>query len=76
MQLVEEQANATDSTLGVSGHMRRGETPACRHILSLARSEETFFTYVDGIFSLSCFEKFLRFFYVRYWMRVRQQFSQ
>ena len=42
MQLVEEQANATDSTLGVSGHMGRGETPACRHILSLARSEETF----------------------------------
>ena len=59
MQLVEEQANATDSTLGVSGHMGRGETPACKHILSLARSEETFFTYVDGIFSLSCFEKFL-----------------
>ena len=39
--------------------MGRGETPACKHILSLARSEETFFTYVDGIFSLSCFEKFL-----------------
>ena len=60
MQLVEEQANATDSTLGVSGHVERGETPACRHILSLARSEETFFTYGDGIFSLSCFEKFQR----------------
>lgn len=42
MQLVEEQANATDSTLGDSGHMGRWETPACRHILSLARSEETF----------------------------------
>lgn len=60
MQLVEEQANATDSTLGVSGHVERGETPACRHILSLARSEETFFKYGDGIFSLSCFEKFQR----------------
>ena len=60
MQSVEEQANATDSTLGVSGHVERGETPACRHILSLARSEETFFTYGDGIFSLSCFEKFQR----------------
>ena len=58
MQLVDEQANATDSTLGVSGHVERGETPACRHILSLARSEETFFTYVDGTFS--CFEKFPR----------------
>ena len=41
-------------------HVERGETPAFRHILSLARSEETFFTYVDGIFSLSCFEKFQR----------------
>ena len=60
MQSVEEQANATDSTLSVSGHVERGETPACRHILSLARSEETFFTYVDGMFSLSCFEKFHR----------------
>ena len=43
MQSVEEQANATDSTLSVSGHVERGETPACRHILSLARSEETFY---------------------------------
>ena len=47
MQSVEEQANATDSTLSVSGHVERGETPACRHILSLARSEETFF-YICG----------------------------